>query len=162
MAVPAFAIYSYICSHMNEALKRMTIFYTDDDPDDQLFFKEVVSEIEKDCAVYTQNHGQELLQLLKNPPPSPHLIFLDLNMPIKNGYDALREIRGSSDYQQTPVIIFSTSNDHQAISRSKELGANMFISKPPSYERLKEILQEVLSFNWVMPNPPDRQFFYTS
>ena len=153
---------------MRHANKRCLILSADDDSDDQLFMQEAYDELKLDCDLKFFPDGRALADFLENEfrtiwdSAVPCMVFLDLNMPIKNGYDALREIRGSSDYQQTPVIIFSTSNDHQAISRSKELGANMFISKPPSYERLKEILQEVLSFNWVMPNPPDQQFFYTS
>ena len=70
-----------------------TIFYTDDDPDDQDFFKEVVAEITPQHNIFTQNDGYELLEILQNPPPSPHIVFLDLNMPRKSGYQVLKEIR---------------------------------------------------------------------
>lgn len=147
---------------MNQPAKPLTIFYTDDDPDDQSLFKEVVSEIEDDYDVYTQNHGEELMEMLKNPPPQPHIIFLDLNMPFKNGYEVLKEMRHSPDYRNTPVIIFSTSDDKNAIEMSKQLGADLFISKPASYTKLKETMRNVLSMDWLSRGKSRKEFFYTS
>lgn len=147
---------------MNPHTKPLTIFYTDDDPDDQHIFKEVVSEIKEYCDVYTQNHGDELMDMLKNPSPQPHIIFLDLNMPFKNGYEVLKEMRHSATYRNTPVIIFSTSDDKNSIEKSRELGADLFISKPTSYTKLKETIRNVLSFDWLSPHKPDKEFLYTS
>lgn len=139
-----------------------TIFYADDDIDDQDFFREIVSGINEDFLIYTQNNGDELLEILKNPPPNPNLIFLDLNMPQKNGYDVLKQIRASEHTKQLPVIIFSTSNDEKAISKTKELGANLYITKPNSYTDFKKVMNSVLSLNWHLNLPVSKNFVFTS
>ena len=140
---------------------KYTIFYTDDDPDDQDFFKEVVAEITPQHTIYTQNDGFELLEVLQNPPPSPHIIFLDLNMPKKSGYQVLKEIRETDSTKTIPVVIFSTSNDNNAIKKTKELGANMYITKPGSYTKFKKILNSVLALNWEQNLPADNEFVFT-
>lgn len=124
------------------------IFYTDDDADDQEVFREIIAEINEDIYIFTQNNGDELMELLKNPPPTPHIIFLDLNMPVKNGYDVLREIRQNKKFDSYPVIIFSTSTDEDAIELTRKLGANLYIPKPGSYNELKGILRQVLTIDW--------------
>ena len=136
------------------------IFYTDDDADDQEVFKEIVAEINEDIYIFTQSNGDELVALLKNPPPLPHLIFLDLNMPVKNGYEVLREIKHHSDLKHFPVIIFSTSTDEEAIALTKKLGATLYIPKPGSYNELKHILRQVLTVNWDTYKPSGNNFVY--
>jgi CheY-like chemotaxis protein len=131
------------------------IFYTDDDTDDQDFFREVVNEINDSHKVVTQNHGNELMQLLiTSPSPEPDIVFLDLNMPMKNGFEVLKEIRSDEKFNHIPVVILSTSNTEDSINACKELGANLYISKPGSYEMLKKIMQKVLAMDW-------KKFHYT-
>jgi CheY-like chemotaxis protein len=129
------------------------IFYADDDLDDQEVFREVMAEINEDIFIFTQNNGDELLNLLKSPPPRPHVVFLDLNMPVKNGYDVLKEIRQSEKFRHLPVIIFSTSGDEDAISRTRNLGATLYVQKPDDYNELKQILRELLAINWENFSP---------
>ncbi len=136
------------------------IFYTDDDADDQEVFRDIVAEINEDIYIFTQSNGSELVDLLKNPPPSPHLIFLDLNMPVKNGYEVLREIRHQEGFKDYPVIIFSTSTDEETIALTKTLGATLYISKPGSYNDLKRILREVLAIDWEQYKPTNENFVY--
>lgn len=129
------------------------IFYTDDDKDDQEVFREVMAEINQDIYIFTQNNGDELMDLLKNPPPKPHIVFLDLNMPVKNGYEVLREIRQVEKMKHLPVIIFSTSGDDQAVAETKKLGATLYIRKPEDYGQLKKILKNVLTIDWSTFKP---------
>ena len=136
------------------------IFYTDDDTDDQDIFREAVSEINEDIFIFTQNSGEELLGLLRNPPPSPHLLFLDLNMPQKNGFDVLREINKSEKLEYMPVIIFSTSDEPENIALSRSLGASLYITKPESYQDLKKVLLDVLSIDWEAFRRDGRDFVY--
>jgi CheY-like chemotaxis protein len=136
------------------------IFYTDDDADDQEVFKEAIAEINEDIFIFTQNNGDELIEMLKNPPPRPRLIFLDLNMPVKNGYEVLKEIRQTEKTKHLPVIIFSTSSDDEAITFTKSLGATLYIPKPTSYAELKRTLREILSVNWDTYKPGDKNFVY--
>ncbi len=136
------------------------IFYTDDDADDQEIFRDVVAAINERIYIFTQNSGDELLDLLKSPPPRPHVIFLDLNMPVKNGYEVLHEIRTNEKTNQIPVVIFSTSNDETSIASSKKLGASLYVHKPSSYAELKQVLRHVLSIKWETFRAATSNFVY--
>lgn len=137
-----------------------TIFYADDDVDDQDFFKEIVSEIGGGHRVYTHDHGMALLEELDNPPPAPDVIFLDLNMPEKNGHQVLEEIRQSPKYKHLPVIILSTSDDEGQINKSKKLGANLYICKPNSYPLFRKMLSSVLAMDWQNKPAGETDFLY--
>ena len=124
------------------------IFYTDDDADDQAFFIDAVRDVSSLLEVTTQSDGDELLTLLHNPPPKPSLLFLDLNMPVKNGFEVLKEIRESEQTRDLPVIIFSTSDNEEAVNRTRALGANLYVTKPTSYSKLKKVIMHSLSIDW--------------
>lgn len=130
--------------------KNYKIFYTDDDLDDKEIFKEIINEIYPDSSVEFQSDGIELLSKLNEVPlrAKPDILFLDINMPYSDGFKVLSEIRQSSDNKDLPVVIISTSNDIHSINKAKESGATLYICKPNSYAQLKNILSELLSFNW--------------
>jgi CheY-like chemotaxis protein len=140
--------------------KKFNIFYADDDEEDQELFKNVVMEIEDSLNVVIQNNGNELISQLQSPPPAPDVIFLDLNMPVKNGYDALREIREDEKTKEVPVIIFSTSDDEKAIATSRLLGASMYIPKPTSLSSFRKMVRHALSINWDIFIPNENNFVY--
>ena len=136
------------------------IFYTDDDFDDQDIFKDAAKEVSDQVQVWVQSDGGELMDLLLNPPPSPSIIFLDLNMPVKNGYEILKEIRQTEQIKTYPVIIFSTSDDASAIDTTRKLGANLYIPKPSSFNSLKQVIKHSLSINWNTIAATDDNFVY--
>ena len=136
------------------------IFYTDDDRDDQEIFKDAALEVSAGLQVWIQSDGGELMNLLNNPPPKPHIIFLDLNMPVRNGYEILQEIRESEQLKQFPVIVFSTSDDIAAIDTTRKLGANLYIPKPSSYSLLKKVIRHSLSINWETFAATEDNFVY--
>lgn len=136
------------------------IFYTDDDRDDQEIFRDAAREVSAGLQVWIQSDGGELMSLLNNPPPQPHIIFLDLNMPVKNGYQILQEIRESEELKDFPVIVFSTSDDLIAIDTTRKLGANLYIPKPSSYSLLKKVIKHSLSINWDTFMATDENFVY--
>ncbi len=142
---------------MHPSAKPLLIFYADDDADDRELFSEILDMVDDNHQLHLHNDGEELIQALRHPP-HPNLIFLDLNMPRKNGYQALKEMRASDSHQQTPVIIFTTSGDTQSITAARELGANMFISKPRSYTQFKQTLEEVLALDWRNPSASNQRF----
>lgn len=123
-----------------------TIFYTDDDQDDLEFFTEIVDTINVDYNVVTQTNGQQLLDALDNPPPSPYMIFLDINMPGMNGLETLKKIRETN--MNTPIVMFSTSNDETIIEQSRNLGANFYVPKSGVFEELKKSIEHTLAINW--------------
>jgi len=126
----------------------INVFYADDDEDDQQIFKEIVSDFYPDIQLWAQHNGAELLGQLGRCSELPAVIFLDLNMPVKNGLDTLAEIRSSAMWMDLPVIIFSTTSNPDIIARSKALGANLYVIKPTSYSVLKETLCTLLATDW--------------
>lgn len=135
-----------------------TIFYADDDVDDLNFFKEVTNEINQPVSLFEE--GAKLLYSLHNPPPRASVIFLDLNMPVKSGFDVLREIKASPSIKNIPVIIFTTSTNPRDIEMSKKLGANLYIRKPSSVSALRQAIDHVMSIDWKNFSPSDKQFVY--
>jgi CheY-like chemotaxis protein len=124
------------------------IFYTDDDVDDQDLFRDALAEVDDSLVLTTASDGDVLLSLLSSPPPRPRLIFLDLNMPRKNGYEVLKEIRASEDMRNYPVIVFSTSTDEATIATARKMGADRFISKPRTYDGIKKALKACIGTDW--------------
>jgi CheY-like chemotaxis protein len=144
-------------------IKSMTtpyhIFYTDDDKDDREIFSSVVEEIGSH-NLHLQKSGDELLTALKNPPPTPHMIFLDLNMPGKSGFDVMEEISSGNAPLKAPIIVFSTSDDEESIMRAKGLGASMYVVKPGSFSCLKSAITNLLSMNWHASVVTGKPFLY--
>jgi CheY-like chemotaxis protein len=129
-------------------LENPHIFYTDDDQDDQDLFKDALAEVDSSLLLTTADNGDELLQLLDEPPPVPRLIFLDLNMPKRNGYEVLERMRQDERMKHYPVVVFSTTSSEEAIQRTRELGANMFVTKPRSYNGMKEAIRICVQMDW--------------
>ena len=140
--------------------ENFNIFYTDDDKDDRDTFIDAVNEISKSWKILTQSDGDELINLLKSPPPFATIIFLDLNMPRKNGYEVLKEIRQTDDFKDIPIVILSTSNDENTIAKTRLLGASLYISKPWSFNSLKDVIQYAISINWETFGTSGDDFVY--
>lgn len=135
-----------------------TFFYADDDIDDLEFFKEVADEINQPVTLFEE--GEKLLYALKNPPPKAAVVFLDLNMPVKSGFDILCEIKTSPSLSTTPIVIFTTSINPKDIELCKKLGANLYIKKPSSIDALRKAIKHVMSIDWDSFKPCDKQFVY--
>ena len=116
----------------------------DDDPDDQLFFRDAVQLIHPELVCELASTCQQAFEQLENPPP-PEFIFMDLNMPVMNGFDCLVYLKNQELYSQIPIIIFTTSKNPQDISRTRQLGARHFMTKPDDFnilcKKLKKIIQ---------------------
>ena len=139
----------------------LTIFYTDDDEDDLSIFADAIALLPEKIQLKTYNGGDKLLSAIYNPPPTPHIIFLDLNMPGKNGFDVLTEIR-NSDKKDIPVVIFSTSNEPGIIEKCRSLGANLFITKPVVMKDIVKSIEHALQINWAEFVPDTKSFVYKS
>lgn len=125
------------------------ITLADDDEDDRLFFTDAFEEIKIKTVVNTVKNGKELLDFLNHPETIlPSIIFLDLNMPILNGIDCLKEIKLNDKFKEIVIAIYSTSSSDQDIENTFVLGANIYIKKPSSFNDLKKILSEVIVINW--------------
>jgi len=127
-------------------LKQLNILYADDDTDDCIFFKEALGELLLSTNLTTVNDGEQLMQLLTNETNElPHILFLDLNMPRKNGFECLSEIKQNKKLKDLPVVIFSTSFEQEVVNLLYKNGAQYFIRKPSVFLQFKEIILHALT-----------------
>jgi CheY-like chemotaxis protein len=122
------------------------LLLADDDKDDCDLFKDALSELSITANLTVVNDGEQLMQFLNGEKPQfAGMIFLDLNMPRKNGFECLSEIRSNPKLQHLPVIIFSTSFDRDIVNLLYNNGAHFYISKPNEFEKLKTVIMHALS-----------------
>lgn len=125
------------------------IVLAEDDEDDRLFFKQAIEQIDIKTKLMIFRNGQELMDYLLVPDTVlPHLVFLDLNMPLKNGTECLEEIRRTDRLRSLVVAIYSTSSSEKDIENTFVLGANIFINKPNSFNELKKVVKKIIQINW--------------
>ncbi len=125
------------------------ILLAEDDEDDRLFFKEAIDELKINTVVHFVHDGVQLMNYLKNDETMlPHLLFLDINMPRKNGMQALDEIRHDARLKDLSVAIYSTSSAQKDVEEALSKGANIYITKPSDFEQLKKILAKAIKLNW--------------
>lgn len=136
---------------LTKHLNPLTILLADDDKDDRFFFEKAVNEIIIATTLKTVNDGEQLMDyLFATLNHLPDILFLDLNMPRKTGFECLTEIKGDKDLKDIPVIMFSTSYprdlvyEQDMISRLYRIGAQNYIRKPGEYIKLKEVIQNTL------------------
>jgi CheY-like chemotaxis protein len=136
------------------ATHNLTVLMVDDDPDDFFLVRHALGDKMKGLDLQLLEDGEELMDYLrqkgkfeeKTGALRPCLILLDLNMPKMDGREALREIRADPLLLHIPVVVFTTSNDREDIMSSYRLGANSFVVKPASYERLVAILDSLVDY----------------
>lgn len=127
----------------------LNIVLADDDDDDRMLFREAIDEISIRTKLSVFNHGKELMDYLILPNiVLPNLIFLDLNMPIKNGMQCLKEIRNTSHLKDLFIVIYSTSSSEKDIEETFLNGANIYVNKPTNFSKLREVVEKVLQLNW--------------
>ena len=123
----------------------VNILLADDDIDDCIFFKEGLAEFMLPTHLTTVRDGEQLMQLLNETKELPHVLFLDLNMPRKNGFECLSEIKLSNKLKHFPVVIFTTSFEQEVVNQLYQNGAQYFIRKPPEFSRFRKIIQHTIS-----------------
>ena len=131
---------------MDSCKMPVTIVLADDDPDEQLLVKEAFSEHCSCVKLIFVNNGQELLNYLKEVVILPGLILLDINMPKMGGLEALEHIKNNPKLVNIPVIIFTTSRNKELILDSYCVGANSFINKPETFDKLVDIIDTVSKY----------------
>tara|TARA_R110000868_G_scaffold28633_2_gene107199 strand:+ start:55327 stop:55773 length:447 start_codon:yes stop_codon:yes gene_type:complete len=131
------------------ALHTLNIALADDDEDDRFLFKDAIEEIKIKTKLSLFTNGKELMDYLILPHIIlPEVVFLDLNMPIKNGMQCLKEIRENAKLNDLSVAIYSTSSSEKDIEDTFIHGANIYINKPNSFGDLKAVIEKVLQLNW--------------
>ncbi|NQZ31552.1 MAG: response regulator [Oceanospirillaceae bacterium] len=132
----------------------VTIHMCDDDPDDQLLVSDALLEARLGNPIdFTQN-GLELLQYLRREgefshlegQPLPGLILLDLNMPVMDGREVLKELKNDEVFKSIPIVVLTTSKAEEDIAKSYNMGVNSFIIKPISFDSLVEMVKSMTNY----------------
>lgn len=131
------------------------IILADDDESDRTNFVDAIAESKIKTVIHTVQDGAELMEYLCGPDAVvPHLLFLDLNMPCKNGLTCLREIRAIDKLKEVAIAIYSTSSYEKDVEETFASGANVYIKKPNDFGTLKQVLDKVLSAAVMYKDPP--------
>jgi CheY-like chemotaxis protein len=133
-----------------------TILIAEDDPDDRLLVKDAFEEIRLNTHLRFVEDGEDLMDYLcrrgryrrQEPAPKPAIIFLDLNMPKKDGREALGEIKANSKLRAIPIVILTTSKEEEEIIRSYDLGANSYVIKPMTFKELARVVKDLARY-WL-------------
>lgn len=133
---------------MNDFNKQWVIL-VDDDDDDRFLFQQAFRPYLANCLLQTLENGPELFQLLDNSLCLPTLIILDLNMPLIDGFDVLTRLRSCPDYALIPIVILTTSTAETDRQRAQDLGANRFLTKPPTLPDLTKLVA-LLEQEWLV------------
>lgn len=141
----------------------VSILIADDDRDDCQIIKEALEESRLLNNLNFVSDGEELMDYLKHKGkyedqkkyPTPGIIFLDLNMPKKDGREALKEIKSNPILRQIPVIVLTTSKAEEDIFRTYNLGVNSFITKPVAFESLVQIMKGIGRYWFEIVELPD-------
>ncbi len=141
---------------MRKYVKPVVFLMADDDPDDRLLIKEAFQESLISNSIYFVEDGVELMDYLRKQDkfahpataPTPDLILLDLNMPRKDGREALAEIKSDPHLRYIPVVVLTTSKAEEDIMRSYDIGAASYITKPVTFDGLVESIRGLGQY-WV-------------
>ncbi len=136
------------------------ILMVDDDEDDCLMVRDALAELNLPSVFRTVEDGEELMSYLHRrgkftDAPRPNLILLDLNMPRKDGREALEELKGDNELRSIPVVVLTTSDSDTDIMRCYDLGGNAYVRKPATYDALVEMMRAICTY-WfqVVRLPP--------
>jgi len=134
--------------------KSKIILIAEDDPDDRLLARDALEESGQGAELRFVENGEDLLDFLLQRgkydanTPRPGLVLLDLNMPLKDGREALREIKSNASLRRIPMVVLTTSRADTDVDLIDELGASSFITKPVRYEALVELMRVIAQY-WL-------------
>lgn len=149
---------------MSKSSSSITILIADDDADDRMMIRDALEESRIANDIRFVEDGEELMDYLEHrgkftdhaESPRPGIILLDLNMPRKDGREALKEIKSSRDLWSIPVIVLTTSKAEEDIYRTYDLGVNSFITKPVSFDALVEVMKALGKYWFEIVELPAR------
>ncbi len=122
----------------------IVIHHAEDNTEDAYLFSMAIKELYDNVHTPHFEDGTELMNSLNSKTITPDIIFLDINMPGKDGYECLKEIRSSERLRHLPVIIFSTTDNEKEISRMYEAGANLYVHKPNHFTQWKALIDTAI------------------
>ena len=143
-------------------IEPVKIILAEDDKDDQELFKEALNATKIPSEVTTVDNGEKLVNTLKDPAePKPDIVFIDINMPVKGGKEALEEIKSDQKLKEIPAVMLSTSDHPNDIEDTFNKGANLYVQKPNSFSGFILILKKIFLLHWTkaLLNPVKNIFF---
>ena len=138
-----------------------TIIYIDDDSDDLLFFGLALEKADPEAVLVNYKNPDQFLSKITELNLDNLLIFLDVNMPIKNGFQVLKEIRQQYNQTELPVIMLSTSDNENTISVAREFGASAYAVKPNDIAELIVLIKKLIEKNWKLSPAEKDRFVYS-
>ncbi len=150
---------------MNGRRDEVIILYAEDDPEDRMLVEDAMEESRLANELHFVEDGEQLMDYLHrrgkftelSNRPLPGLILLDLNMPKKDGREALEEIKAEPDLRRIPIVVLTTSKAEEDILSTYNLGVNGFIIKPVTFESLVSILKTVSKYWFEIVEPPPQR-----
>ena len=128
------------------ALLYRKIFLGDDDSDDTELFQEALGRVSPLIELHTAENGLRLLELLEvQENGMPDLIFLDINMPVMNGWECLRKLKEHGEFKNIPVIVYSTSSVQRDINMAYDWGADLYMPKADDFRNLEKIIRLIMT-----------------
>jgi CheY-like chemotaxis protein len=125
--------------------KAKKVLLADDDSDDREVFTETLAAIDPGIVCHCAEDGRQALQLLHSKEiGTPDVFFLDINMPVMDGWELLARLKSDSVYKHVPVIIYTTSSVEKDKKVARELGALCFVTKPNNFKSVKSLLKVVV------------------
>ena len=140
--------------------KDLVIYYVDDDPEDLDVLAEI--GISMGIEVVPIDDSEQVYAKIQPTHQGPKVIFLDVNMPLKSGYELLEEFKHSDVLHGLPVVTFSTGHDLETIEKCWQLGADMYIRKGSSLDGYKKMLRKVLDIDWQSYVRSEENFILTA
>jgi CheY-like chemotaxis protein len=126
------------------------ILLADDDADDRLLFEEALKTVSPDSELTFAHNGLELMQVLERY--TPDIIFLDINMPLKNGIDCIKWIRDLKQFRNLSVVAYSSAFNSEEINKAYAFGVHLYFIKPTRLRFLVEDLEYLFELDWNDPN----------
>ena len=133
-------------------MEKLTLYLADDDTDDREFFIEALQEIPVQTEVSEFSNGVDLMDALFSKEPLPDAVYLDLHMPLMNGFECLADIRSFPQFAKIKIIVYSTSYHEREVNQLKEDGADYYLQKPNSFQELKSLLFQSVRILEQEPN----------
>jgi CheY-like chemotaxis protein len=143
----------------NPSTKPVEILLVEDDPGDILMTKEALEESKLLHTLTVLDNGEEAIRYLQNEPPydqspRPDLVLLDLNLPRLDGREVLSIVKANPSLRQIPFVVLTTSDAEDDVSRSYDLHANAYVTKPVDFEAFTRVVRQIDDFFFTIVRLP--------
>lgn len=139
-------------------MTNLHVLLVDDDSEESYLFNEALEHAHLNIRLSRAIDGNDLMAYLLREAP-PDLVFMDINMPYKDGLEALTEIRNNPKFKNLPLIIYSTTKNENSINACYEKGADLFVIKPDDFDELMHVVEKVCTYDWKNYTKPSRENF---